>query len=43
METNEISFESLPKAVAYLVNVVATIKLLIEKGKFPLLLKNAFQ
>ena len=33
METNEISFETLPKAVAYLVNEVATIKLLIEKGQ----------
>ena len=33
METNEISFETLPKAVAYLVNEVAAIKLLVEKGQ----------
>ena len=33
METNEISFETLPKAVAHLVNEVAAIKLLVEKGQ----------
>ena len=33
METNEISFENLPKAVAHLVNEVAAIKLLVEKGQ----------
>jgi len=35
METNEISFENLPKAVAHLVNEVAVIKLLVEKGQTP--------
>lgn len=33
METNEISFENLPKAVAHLVNEVAEIKSLVEKGQ----------
>ena len=33
METNEISFETLPKAVVHLVNEVAAIKLLVEKGQ----------
>lgn len=35
METNEISFENLPKAVAHLVNEVAEIKTLVEKGQTP--------
>jgi excisionase family DNA binding protein len=35
MDTNEISFENLPKAVAYLVNEVAEIKFLVEKGQMP--------
>lgn len=30
MESNEISFENLPKAVAHLVNEIAIIKLLVE-------------
>jgi excisionase family DNA binding protein len=33
MEANEISFENLPKAVAYLVSEVAEIKSLVEKGR----------
>ena len=33
MDTNEISFENLPKAVAYLVNEVAEIKSLVAKGQ----------
>jgi excisionase family DNA binding protein len=33
METNEISFETLPKAVAYLVSEVAALKQLVEKGQ----------
>ncbi len=35
METNEISFENLPKAVAHLVSEVAEIKTLVEKGQTP--------
>ncbi len=35
MNANEISFETLPKAVAYLVSEVAAIKLLVEKGPIP--------
>ena len=33
MDNNEISFENLPKAVAHLVNEVAEIKALVEKGQ----------
>jgi excisionase family DNA binding protein len=33
METNEISFENLPKAVAHLVRELAEIKYLVEKGQ----------
>lgn len=33
METNEISFENLPKAVAHLLSEVAEIKLLVEKSR----------
>jgi len=33
MDTNEISFENLPKAVAHLVSEVAKIKSLVEKGQ----------
>lgn len=35
METNDISFENLPKAVAHLVNELAEIKSLVEKGQLP--------
>ncbi|WP_329905615.1 helix-turn-helix domain-containing protein [Porphyromonas pogonae] len=35
METNEISFENLPKAVAHLVSEVAEIKSLVEKRQPP--------
>ena len=37
MDTNEISFENLPKAVAHLVSEVAEIKLLVEKGQPPVI------
>lgn len=33
MEANEISFENLPKAVAHLVNEMAELKSLVEKGQ----------
>jgi len=33
MDVNEISFENLPKAVAHLVNELAEIKSLVEKGQ----------
>ena len=33
METNEISFENLPKAVAHLVSELAEVKSLVEKGQ----------
>ena len=33
MDNNEISFENLPKVVAHLVNEVAEIKALVEKGQ----------
>jgi excisionase family DNA binding protein len=35
MDINEISFETLPKAVAYLVSEIAEIKFLVEKGQMP--------
>ena len=35
MDVYEISFESLPKAVAHLISEVANIKLLVEKGQTP--------
>lgn len=35
MDTNEISFENLPKAVVHLVSEVAEIKTLVEKGQTP--------
>ncbi len=35
METNEISFENLPKAVAHLISELAEIKSLVEKGQTP--------
>jgi excisionase family DNA binding protein len=35
MDINEISFENLPKAVAYLVSEVAKIKTLVERGQTP--------
>lgn len=34
MDSNETSFENLPKAVAHLVNEVAEIKALVEKRYF---------
>lgn len=33
METNEINFENLPKAVAHLISELAEIKCLVEKGQ----------
>ena len=36
MNANEISFENLPKAVAHLVDEVAEIKSLVQKGQTPL-------
>lgn len=36
MDTHDISFENLPKAVAHLVNELAEIKSLVEKGQTPL-------
>jgi excisionase family DNA binding protein len=36
METNEISFENLPKAVAHLVSELAEIKSLVEKRQAPI-------
>ncbi|ALJ25353.1 hypothetical protein PGF_00009050 [Porphyromonas gingivalis 381] len=42
MDNNEISFENLPKAVAHLVNEVAEIKALVEKGKMQFFLQNVF-
>jgi len=36
MDTNEISFENLPKAVAHLVSEVAEIKSLFEKRQTPI-------
>jgi excisionase family DNA binding protein len=35
MDVHEISFENLPRAVAYLVSEVAEIKSLVEKGQMP--------
>ena len=35
MNANEISFENLPKAVAHLVDEVAEIKSLVQKGQTP--------
>ena len=35
MKTNEITFDSLPQAVAYLVDEVAAIKLLVENNQTP--------
>ncbi|KAA6307644.1 hypothetical protein EZS27_040685, partial [termite gut metagenome] len=35
MNANEITFDSLPKAVAYLVDEVAAIKLLVENQQTP--------
>jgi hypothetical protein len=43
MDTNEISFENLPKAVAYLVNEVAEIKFLVEKGQMPTVPPSVFR
>ena len=40
MNVNEISFENLPKAIAHLVNEVEKLKLLVEKGQTPILLKK---
>ena len=40
MNVNEISFENLPKAVAHLVSEVEELKLLVEKLKHLLSLKN---
>ena len=37
MDTNEISFETLPKAVAHLVSEMAKIKSLVEKRQTPVL------
>ncbi len=36
MDVYEISFENLPKAVAYLVSELAEIKSLVEKGQTPI-------
>jgi hypothetical protein len=40
MKTNEITFDSLPQAVAYLVDEVAAIKLLVENHQNPPPLKR---
>jgi len=40
MKTNEITFDSLPQAVAYLVDEVAAIKLLVENNQTPLPVKR---
>lgn len=40
MNVNEISFENLPKAVAYLVSEVVELKLLVEKNQAPVLPKK---
>lgn len=35
MDTNEISFENLPQAVAHLANEIATVKYLVQKTYLP--------
>lgn len=37
MEVNDISFENLPRAVAYLVSEIAEIKFLVEKKESPII------
>ena len=43
MDSNEISFENLPRAVAHLVSEIAEIKFLVERKEVPMISQREFR